>query len=260
MGKLSDILRSVGQILNAASGNSKDNLFVTAIIAAGGNSTRLGGETTKQMTLLGGLPIVVRTLLVFQAHEKISEIIVSAKEDEIPYYEQFKKEYGITKLVRVVKGGGTRQESVLNAFNAASPSADYVAIHDAARCLLTEDEITKVLDAAIRYGAASAATRAIDTIKIADDKGFIKETVNRQMVWMAKTPQIFLRNLYCAAAYTAQEEGFEATDDNMLVERIKRPVKLVECSQDNLKITTYDDILRASDIIKARENGNVQNR
>lgn len=253
MGKLDEILVTTSDIIRTAFGTSKKDVFTSAVIVAGGNSTRMGGDITKQLMLVLGIPVVVRTLLAFERSERISEIIVAAREDEIPVYRDFAVKYGITKLKNVVAGGATRQESVLCGFNATSPMTKYVAIHDAARCLITTSEIEKVLDAAIKYGAATAAVRTVDTVKIADKNGFIDRTEDRNYVWCAQTPQIFGRNLYCAAAETAKEAGFCATDDNSLAERIGYKVKLVECSKENFKITHPDDIKNAERILSERE-------
>ncbi len=252
MCKLKDFFGSVASVLRAVTGNTRDKIFTSAIIVAGGSSLRMGGDRTKQMMLICGKPVVVHTLLAFQSCERISEIIVVAKEDDIPLYSEIAKKYGITKLARVVKGGDTRQASALCGFDAASPKADFVAIHDAARCLISNDDICNVLDAAIKYGAASASVGVSDTVKIVDKNGFSVRTEDRNSVMLAQTPQIFGRNLYCAAAYTAKEEGFEVTDDNMLAERIGYKVKMVDCSRENIKITFPEDIERAEKIINKR--------
>ena len=253
MGKLTDFLTAAANVLHTVTGNLKENKFTSAIIVAGGSSLRMGGETTKQMTLLCGIPVVVHTLLAFEKCERINEIIVVAKEDELPLYDGFKHTYGLSKLASVVKGGSTRQESSLMGFDATSPKADYVAIHDAARCLITSEEIVKTLDGAIKYGAASASVGVVDTVKIVDEHGFAYKTEDRNHVRLAQTPQIFSRNLYCAAAYTAKEEGFDATDDNMLVERIGRKIKMIDCSKDNIKITRPEDLKKAERILCERQ-------
>ena len=253
MGKLDDVLAAGADILRTALGTNGKDVFTSAIIVAGGHSSRMGGYVTKQMMLVCGVPVVVHTLLAFERSERISEIVIAAKEDEIPLYRDFAVKYGITKLTNVVAGGDTRQESVLCGFNATSPKTKFVAIHDAARCLITTSEIEKVLDAAIKYGAATAAVKTVDTVKIADAKGFIERTEDRNYVWNAQTPQIFGRNLYCAAAETAKDADFKATDDNSLVERIGYKVKLVECSKENFKITRPEDIKTAERIMSERE-------
>ncbi len=259
MGKLSDFFKTTADILHIASGNSKEKTFTSAIIVAGGSSLRMGGDRTKQMMLICGMPVVVHTLLAFEKCDMINEIIVVAKEDEIPIYSETAKKYGIKKLARTVSGGKTRQESALYGFDATSPDADFVAIHDAARCLITDDDICRVLDAAIKYGAASASVSVSDTVKIVDKNGFSTRTEDRNFVKLAQTPQIFGRNLYCAAAYTAKEEGFEATDDNMLAERIGYKVKMVETRKDNFKITFPEDILKAESIFEERRKEREKN-
>lgn len=253
MADINKIFSTLGDFFHTAGGNKRDSYFVSAIIAAGGSSTRLGGDVTKQMMTICGLPVIVHTLLAFENCPRISEIVVVAKEDEIDRYADFAREHGITKFKVAVKGGSTRQESVLNGFNATNEKADFVAIHDGARCLITPEEIDKVLLAAYKYGAATASVSAFDTVKLADSKGFISETVDRTKVRLAQTPQVFGRTLYCAAAYTAREEGFEATDDCMLCERINQKIKLVECSRENIKITTARDIKTAERILSGRK-------
>lgn len=259
MSKFEEAAHGTADILRSIIGKSKDKIFTSAIIAAGGSSVRLGGTTTKQMIEVCGLPVVVHTLLAFQNCKRITEIVIVAKADEVNIYKSFIEQYNLTKVSAVVEGGATRQESVLLAFNKISDKAKYVAIHDAARCLITEDDILKVLDDAIKYGAATASVSAFDTVKIADKRGFIRETVDRNTVRMAQTPQIFSRNLYCAAAYTAKEDSFEATDDNMLCERLGHPVKLTETSRENIKITTKEDLLTAEKILTERAKRESEN-
>jgi 2-C-methyl-D-erythritol 4-phosphate cytidylyltransferase len=147
----------------------------------------------------------------------------------------------------------TRQESVLNGLEKINPKAKFVAIADGARCLTNEDQITAVCRAAYKYKAATAAHRSTDTVKIADSKGFIESTADRSTVWLAQTPQVFKTSLYRAAAYTALKKGFEATDDNSLVEFIKHPVRLVECGAQNIKITTREDLPVAEAILLERK-------
>ena len=128
-----------------------------------------------------------------------------------------------------------------------------VAIHDGARCLVTPEIISSVAREAYNWGAATAASHASDTVKRADFRGFIEETVDRSSLWLASTPQISGTDLYRAAAYTAKAEGFSATDDNMLAERVGFPVKLVDCGTDNIKITTPADLAIAEVILRRTE-------
>lgn len=250
--KKKDIFYQVADLVRAVKGQPPCR-FTSAIIVAAGNSTRMGGGISKQMALLDGMPVVVRTLRAYQQSPEINEIIVVAREDEMCRYEEFKEKYQLTKLTHVVRGGEDRQESVLNGLKKVRENAGFVAIADGARCLVTPAIIGKVCRNAYLYGGATAACRVVDTVKTADANNFIKGTEDRDKIWLAQTPQVFSLKVYRAAAYSAQEKGFRATDDNSLVERIHRRVKLVDCGQENMKITTGEDLLRAELILKARK-------
>ncbi len=225
--------------------------YVSAVILAGGSGTRVGGDKTKQMLEICGVPLVVHTLLAFEKCECINEIVVVAKKEELACYESFKSEYNLKKITRIVEGGETRQHSAKNGFDAINEKADYVAIHDAARALITEQQIKDVVMTAIAHGSAIAATRATDTIKYSEGVR-ISETIPRKNIWLAQTPQVFKDEIYRAAVYTAFKEGFEGTDDSSLVEHIGIPVYLVDTGNDNFKVTYKTDLLRAERIILER--------
>ena len=212
----------------------------------------MGSTRTKQMTELCGKPVVVHTLLAFQACEAVKEIIVVAREDELGAYAEFEKTYGLTKLRQVVPGGATRQESVMLGTKGLSYRSEYVAIHDGARCLITPDEITEVLRQACIYGAAAAAEMMTDTVKRCDDRGFVTETVDRSALMRAQTPQCFKTSLYLASAYTAERDGFEATDDCSVAEHAGFPVRMVDCGRTNMKITTPEDLVIARALLTSR--------
>ena len=252
---MSNKTKLIADLLRSAIGSERKIQPTSAIIAAGGSSSRMGNQdgVTKQHMTLDGLPVIVHTLLAFEKCELINEIIVVAREDEIPRYNEYKKRYGISKLVRTVGGGASRRESVLRGFEAISSKAKFVAIHDGARCLVTPTIIEEVCRAAYRYKAAIAATAVRDTVKIADDKGFISETIDRNLVWLAQTPQVISVPLYTAAAYNPEAQNLEATDDAMLIESIENPVRLIECGRENIKITTPDDLTLAEHILKTRQ-------
>lgn len=240
-------------VLRAISGSPHPKNFTSAVIAAAGLSSRFGGEVTKQMTLLGDAPVLAHTLRAYQNTDCIHEIVIVARKDEIPVWEALCRDYHFDKVTRIVEGGATRQASVLNGVDAVSDRSKFVAIADGARCLITEEQITAVCRTAYKYKAATAAHRSTDTVKIADKKGFIDTTADRDTVWLAQTPQVFKTKLYRAAAYTAQKHKFEATDDNSLVEYVKHPIRLVECGAQNIKITTREDLCVAEAILKERE-------
>jgi 2-C-methyl-D-erythritol 4-phosphate cytidylyltransferase len=246
-------VKKVVGVLRAISGSPNPKNFTSAIIAAAGLSERFGGTETKQMTKLCGTPVLLHTLKAFENTECIHEIIIVAKENEIPYWQEDCKEYKITKLTKIVVGADTRQKSVMNGLEAVDERSKFVAIADGARCLITPEQITSVCRSAYKYKAATAAHRATDTVKVADSKGFIDSTADRNSVWLAQTPQVFKTKLYRAAAVIAVEKKFEGTDDNSLVEFIRHPIRLVECGSQNIKITTYDDLAAARGILKVRK-------
>lgn len=232
--------------------------FTSAIITVGGSGTRMqtADGTTKQFMEIAGLPIVTRTLLEFEKSPFIDEIIIVAKTDEADLYTDMINVHSLTKVKRVVKGGSTRQESVLNGFRSVSKKSDFVCIHDGVRCLITQENIKNVIKAAYASNCACAATKVYDTLKMADSSMFIESTPNREKAWCAQTPQVFKTNLYRACAYSAKKEGLSVTDDCMLVEHYGFKIKLVDCGRNNLKITTKDDIVLAEAILKARNKSN----
>lgn len=253
MSERKDTPHKIANILRAIGGKEYPRKFTSAIILAAGSSTRMGGDSTKQFLELEGMPIVARTVKAFEAAECINEIIVVAKTDEISLYADFVEKYGITKSFSVVEGGETRQESAWIGQDAVSKKSKYVCIHDAARCLITPEIIVDVCRGAYLYGAATLAIKAVDTVKISDKNKYIDSTPERRFTYQAQTPQVFPVNAYRAAAYVAKEENFEATDDCMLLEHIKIPVKLIEGSRENIKITEPVDMIFARAILDSRK-------
>lgn len=245
-------IKKVSGILRAISGSPHPKNFTSAVIAAAGLSERFGGDVTKQMTTLCGVPVLVHTLRAFQSCDCIHEIVIVAKRSEIATCERLCRQYAFDKVSKIVPGGYTRQESVMNGLDAVHERSKFIAIADGARCLVTEDQITAVCRAAYKYKAATAAHRSTDTVKVADSKGFIDHTADRDTVWLAQTPQVFKTKLYRSAAYTALKKGVVATDDNALVENIKCPIRLVECGTQNIKITTREDLCVAEAILLER--------
>ena len=238
-------------LLRAARGKKRPH--TSAIIVAAGNSTRMGGGVSKQFLLLDGLPVLARTLLAFEGTREIDEIVVVARTEDLGAVSELAAAHGITKLAAVVAGGATRAESVKNGFLHVHHLTKFVAIHDGARCLVTPDMIERVLHAARRHKAATAACTVHDTVKVANRRGFIAKTVDRSTVYLATTPQVFSANLYRAALETVK--GAELlTDDNQLIEKLPYPVKLVDCGKDNIKITEPRDLGLATFILKERES------
>lgn len=255
MAERNDTPHKIAEVLRAFIGKNHKKYFTSALILAAGSSTRMGDGVSKQFLSLGGIPVVARTILQFDRSEFINEIIVVCKKDEIEMYDGFAEKYRITTPMKVVEGGSTRQESARFGSDAVDPKSRYIAIHDAARCLITEEMIARVCHSAFisRDRGAILAIKSTDTVKIADKGSFVESTPERKFVWQAQTPQVFPLNAYRAAAYIARDEEFEGTDDASLLEHIKFPVKLVEGSRENIKVTEPIDIYIAEAILKSRE-------
>ncbi len=219
---------------------------VTAVIVAAGSSTRMG--TPKQFIPLLGRPLIAHTLAAFEQCAAIGEIVVVEREEDHTRLREIAETYGITKLSAVVCGGSTRQQSVRNGVNACH--ADYVAIHDGARPLVTPAIIELVIQGAVQYGAATAAVRTKDTVKIADENGVVITTPDRTALWNVQTPQIFEKALYERAWQHAVAQGLDVTDDCQLVEALGQPVKLVEGSYTNIKVTTPEDVPFAEELLR----------
>ena len=211
----------------------------------------MGGKTSKQLLEINGSPVLAHTLLAFQKAKCIDEIVIVARAEDISAIWALAEQYGITKVKEITKGGDTRAASVRRGFRLIDVKSRFVAIHDGARCLITPEQIKKVCRTAYRLRAATAASPVTDTVKLSTKRRYIDKTVDRDLVWLVQTPQVFHADLYRAAL--AKVDDDRITDDNQLMERVHHPVKLVDTGKDNLKITTPDDIARAEFILAQRE-------
>ena len=224
------------------------NFNTAAIIVAGGSSQRMKGINKLLYPILG-IPVIGRTLLAYENCTSIGGIYIACRESDIADIQNICDKYCITKLKAIVPGGETRAKSVKNAFDAVDTSFEYVAIADGARPLTTPDIIDRVLEEAMRCGAALCAIPVTDTIKVADDNQFINSTPDRSCLWAAQTPQIFSREIYSKALSL----GGDFTDDCALVESAGTKVKIVAGESYNIKITVPTDIIIAEALIKEAE-------
>ena len=250
---MSNIFTKIADLARAVSGKPPMPPKTAAIILAAGASTRMGGEIPKQLLEINGKPVMIQSLLAFEMSDFISEIVLVVPDGCERAYRTIAKSYGISKLSAVVAGGDTRTKSAANGFKKLGADVKFVAIHDAARCLVTPEIIDRVCMAAVKYNAATAATRSTDTIKISGKNKFVDHTEDRNHVWLAQTPQVFLCDLYRAASYIAEGSHLCTTDDNALIENVNHKVRLVECGKYNMKITTPEDLIVAEALLKARE-------
>jgi 2-C-methyl-D-erythritol 4-phosphate cytidylyltransferase len=234
---------------------------VFAIIPAAGLGTRMAPvpsamdakskktQPTKQFTELAGTPILIHTVRKFAAVDKVNEIWIALRENEIPSFrERLRSEAKdvLKKKIELVVGGDHRQQSVEHALNAISAAADdIVLMHDAVRPLVSSEIIHDVIHAAEKYGAAIAGLPAIDTVKQVErtaEGAIIKATIPRAAVVLAQTPQGFRYVVIKKAFDEATADGFTGTDEASLVERSGHDVAVVMGSPRNIKITTPGDM------------------
>ena len=227
------------------------NFKTSAIILAGGIGSRMQSDKTKQFIDILGKTVIERTVSAFDQSDKIDEIVLVAREEELDDIKALFSRADDYKPIRFALGGKCRAESALNGFEAADPDADFVLIHDAARCLITAEMIDKVVEKAHKYGAASAVCGVSDTVKTVDSDGKIVSTIPRNIVFRAQTPQAFSREIYQRALSECTDLSI-ITDDNMLVEGIGVDIYAVDLGPSNIKITTKEDLVLAKNILIER--------
>ena len=216
-------------------------MHVTAIIAAAGMGRRLGSDVPKQLLEVDGRSILERSVMAFRSHPRVDEVVVALPAELASAPPRW------LGHVTVVAGGERRQDSVANAFDAVAKEADIVLVHDAARPFVSPDVIARTIDAAAAHGAAIAAVPAIDTVKrVARDGAshVIVETIPRDDVYLAQTPQGFRRDVL-AAAVALGRRGTDATDEAGLAEHAGHRVHVVTGDPANVKITTAADLEQA---------------
>lgn len=214
-------------------------MHVTAIIAAGGAGRRLGAGRPKQLLDIGGRTMLERSTAAFAGHPRVSDVIVV-----LPSLGEDSDGEPAIGGATLVKGGARRQDSVANGFDVVPANADIVLIHDAARPFVTAELIDRTIDAAAAHGAAIAALRSRDTVKRVRLDGAIVDTIPRDEIYLAQTPQGFRRDVL-AKAIAAGRSGMDATDEAMLAERAGYTVHVVEGDPGNVKITTAEDLAAA---------------
>lgn len=221
----------------------------SVVIVCAGNSTRMGG-VNKILLPLGKRKVIGVTMQAFQSCESVSEIIIVAREDDIPAIQAEAEAAGITKLAACTTGGSTRQESVFNGVRKISKDTELVAIHDGARPLVKPEHIEKVIKDASVFGGATLGVPVKDTIKTVDG-GLIIDTPPRSSLYITQTPQIFKRRLYFEGIDFALEHGLDFTDDCQLVEAIGGKVAMTVGDYTNIKITTPEDIAIAEVLLQS---------
>lgn len=231
----------------------KRDYFTSAVILASGRGERFGKhELPKQMWPLLGKPVCVHTLEAFSQASLVDEMILVVPEGDLNNYKKILGKYSFEKELKIVSGGETRQASSVKGVEACSSKAKFVSIHDSVRCLITPQTVDKVILKAHETGAAIAAAPATDTIKRSKDGKLISETIPRDQIWLAQTPQVFEIDLYRGCLYQVMKKEIEVTDDASVVEQFGVKVHLVNAGASNLKITYYSDVELAKTILQNR--------
>jgi 2-C-methyl-D-erythritol 4-phosphate cytidylyltransferase len=233
---------------------------IAAIVPAAGLGTRMGAETLKQFLELDGMPLILFTLRRLAACSAITEFFISTRADDIVSLQDKVAKSELGRPARVVHGGDTRQQSVANALAQVDPTTEIVLVHDAVRPFVTTEQIDRVIAEARKRGAAILGIPAIDTVKevkrgsLPEDIALITNTIPRERIVMAQTPQAFRYELLRDAFRAAQNEGAVASDEAVLVERFGHEVFVVLGSDRNLKITRPADMELARFYLEQERN------
>jgi len=211
------------------------------IIPAGGKGKRGGTATPKQYLRFHGKELIVYTLEVFQRNNLVDEIIISAEQPYHTLLNKIAKDYNLTKITQLVEGGEERQDSVYNALKAIkADDGDLIAVHDAARPMLSDSILTKAINTAKEKGNALVCLKARDTLLKGDH--IVKEYVDRSEIYYVQTPQIFRYKDLKKAMKKAYEKNFIGTDESMLIKELGIDINIVVGSMLNFKVTTMTDI------------------
>ena len=221
----------------------------TAIVLAAGQGKRMQSDVHKQYLLIHGKPVLFYCLKALEESFIDEVILVTGKGEEEYCRQEIIEHFGFKKVSKIIEGGKERYHSVINGIKEVE-QCDYLFIHDGARPFLDEEILERTFESVVKNRACVAAMPVKDTIKIADENDFAKETPRRDRVWMVQTPQVFEFELIKEAYSKLEKEeeklkkmGIMVTDDAMVVEHFCNvPVKLTEGNYRNMKITTPEDL------------------
>ena len=219
-----------------------------AILVAAGSSSRMDGQD-KLLAELGGMTVLERSALAFEQNDRLSELVVVTRADRLDEISKLLDARGLSKLTMVAAGGETRADSVRAGLEHISKKAALVAIHDAARPLVSQRIINETVAMAIKTRASAPAIPVKDTIKVAKS-GAVVSTPDRKTLYAVQTPQVFDADLLRAAHKKAEKSGKELTDDCLAAEQLGLKVFLTQGEETNLKITTPLDLRIAAMILE----------
>lgn len=226
-----------------------DNIYtVTAIIVAAGSGKRFGGSVKKQFLELKKKPILIHTLERFQHCEDVDNIVLVVPEAQIIDIKEKLVNSHLTKVTQIVPGGRERYFSVFEGIKVLPDSTEYVAVHDGVRPLVTVEKISRVIQAAKKYGSAILGVIPKDTIKTVRD-GFVRETLDRGEMIAVQTPQVFKKDILVSAYHHALANKQYGTDDSTLVENLGHRIYVVPGDYENIKITSAEDLIIAEKLL-----------
>lgn len=226
--------------------------MLSAIIVAAGSSQRMGFD--KLLALLGDKPVLAHTLGAFEQTSCVDEIILVARAERVAEFQELVEQSAFSKVREVVAGGAQRQDSVRSGLERLDAGASYVAVHDAARPLVTPEQIERVFVLAREHGAAALAEPITDTLKRADENRFVTGGVAREGLYAMQTPQIFSKKLLVDAYARVAANNLSVTDEVSAVEPLGAKVLLVPNEEFNVKITYPRDLLLAQSALTRRSS------
>jgi 2-C-methyl-D-erythritol 4-phosphate cytidylyltransferase len=224
--------------------------MLTAIIVAAGDSRRMGFD--KLFAMIAGKPVIAHTIQAFERADCVGEIIIAARKDRLDEIRAIVGDKNFKKVRSIIPGGKHRQDSVRAGLDHLEPGAKYVAVHDAARPLITTEQIERVFEQCRIHTAATLAEPISDTLKYADTEFFVTGPVDRHQLYAMQTPQVFERRLLEDAYRSIYAENASVTDEVSAVERLGRKVILVPNQDLNFKITYPRDLALAEFVLMQR--------
>ncbi len=231
---------------------------VAALVLGAGRGDRLGADVPKAFVMLAGRTLIERSLRALSASREIGLIVPVLAAGDLERWRGLRLE-SIEGLGDPVVGGAERQDSMWAGLGSLPERIEWVAVHDAARCLVSPVDVRSVVSAARETGAAILGERVRDTIKRAR-AGRVQETLDRDLCWAAQTPQVIRRDWLTEAIASARREGRMATDDAQLVEWSGHPVRVVESAHPNPKITRPEDLVTAEALVSAIPSRRIEGR
>lgn len=224
---------------------------ISAIIPAAGRGRRMGGSVSKQFLSINNKPVLIHTLERINSLKIIDEIILVLPEDKVGWGEkEVKRKYRINKVLKVIKGGKERQDSVYEGLKEVNEKSDVVVVHDGIRPFFNLKIIQDAIPFLKIFDGVIEALPIHDTVKEVSGKGIILKTLEREKLYRAQTPQIFNYSVLKKAFISAFNTKYYATDEAGLVESVGGKIKILTGSRYNIKITNPDDLLLAKVIIK----------